>query len=198
MAREFPQPGQEAQRKHAQDRSPDDVTSSEQQPDTSRPPYKLADISPEKAALFRRWYGHTSWEGRSDAEFEKMREELRAATILDFEQYENDKDYRHLITENPRVEGFLDGHEVLILMAIHDRLRDIGITESQFEKMKEAFSERAVETFEDNRITGQAIAETFKHMSPEEHEQMEKDTEERNRRVIAENNRERPRDEEKK
>lgn len=70
--------------------------------------------------------------------------------------------------ENPLMEQLQIKEEKLILMGIHDRMKEIGLTEEQFDKLAESFSPEAQEGFRKNQDVGRALRENFKTFSDEE------------------------------
>src|SRR5690242_10148394 len=82
----------------------------------------------EEREITSNWYGDTSFEDRTSAEFEALREELKKATVLDFTKFQQDGDYARLILENHLVDEFLTEETLRTLQRIHDGRRDIGLS----------------------------------------------------------------------
>lgn len=131
------------------------------------------EFTPEQEdEITRKWYGHTSFEGRTKAEFDALREEVRKATTVDFNRRRSDRDYRRLLHENPLVNDFLTHRTLSDLADIYEAKDAIGLSEEQFEKLLATFGPEIQEEFHKEHTRdeawGEAIREAYKEFTPEE------------------------------
>lgn len=126
----------------------------------------------EETEITAKWYGDTSFEGRTKAEFDALRQEVKKATILDFEKLRNDRDYSRLIYENPFVDDFLTQNTMTDLSVIHDDRDTIGLSESQFEKLVAALGPEVQAKWRGeiakHRTMKEALQGMLKQFTPEE------------------------------
>jgi hypothetical protein len=125
----------------------------------------------EERQITSAWYGDTSFEGRSSAEFKALRKELRKATILDFTKFQNDEDYARLIYENHLVDEFLTEETLRSLQLIYDERQSIGLSEEQFQKVLRIFDSGVQKKFREEIAEGGLIKGFYKQFSPEEMEE---------------------------
>src|SRR5258708_31857615 len=99
------------------------MTRSPEQPQTNDGKPKFS--PKEEAEIVRKWYFDTSHAGRTGAEFNALREEVRKATILDFIKLRDDLDYKSLSDENPYVQEFMNDITVFDLERIYEHKKGI-------------------------------------------------------------------------
>jgi hypothetical protein len=134
------------------------------------------DFTPEEEReITDKWYGDTSFEGRTSVEFQALREELKKATVLDFTKFNNDGDYARLIFENHLVDEFLTEETIQTLQLIYDERRVIGLSELQFQKLLRIFDSEVQKKFREEITEAQLLKGVFKQFSPDEMEENRRD-----------------------
>jgi hypothetical protein len=119
-------------------------------------------ITPEEAEITRKWYFETSHEGRTGAEFNALREEVRQATVLDFEKLRDDLDYKNLTKENPYVQEFVSDMTVFDLERIYEHRQDVGLSGEQFETLLAIFDKDVQYAFRKAIADGEVVSDLYK------------------------------------
>jgi len=146
------------------------MTPSPEQPPTSSGNRRF---TPEREAeITRKWYFDTSHEGRTGAEFAALREEVRKATVLDFEKLRDDLDYKNLTNENPYMQEFTNDITVFDLERIYEHRNGIGLSDEQFEKLLGIFDKEVRDAFRKSIADGEVVSDIHrkanKYFSPAE------------------------------
>jgi hypothetical protein len=130
------------------------------------------EVKPTEAEITRKWYFDTSHEGRTGAEFNVLREEVRKASVLDFGKLHKDLDYKNLVNENPYVQEFVNDVAVFDLERIYEHRKDIGLSDQQFEKVLAIFGQHTQDAFRKSIADSEAVSRLYKladkHFSPVE------------------------------
>jgi len=129
---------------------------------------KLKFTPEQRNEIARKWYNDTSFEGRTGAEFEALREEVQKATVLDFARYRDDRDYERLVDENPHVREFMDETTKYDLVKIYDCRKEIGLSDEQYDKLLSVFDEHMQKSVRAFIADGRAAKALYKLFSPAE------------------------------
>lgn len=122
----------------------------------------------EENEITGKWYADASFEGRTKAEFDAFRSEVRKATTLDFIKRRDDRDYSRLIYENPHVEGFLAEMTVTDLVMIYENKEVIGLSKEQFQRLLATFGEDVQEKFREGIAMGRLMKDLYGQFTSEE------------------------------
>jgi hypothetical protein len=145
-------------------------------PENPAPNETPSGFSPqEELEITKKWYADTSFEGRTKADFEALRSEVRHSTTLDFARRLRDRDYRRLIFENPYVNDFLTESTVTDLLLLYDKKADFGLSEEQFRKLVGALGPEILQKWdeetESEKALTKAMQEALGQFSPDERKQ---------------------------
>ena len=79
------------------------------------------------------------WQELSKEERQQLRQELKAAPVLDFQRYLSDIDYQLHIFENPAMHQIQDDIIANALMCIQDNMPDLNLSSEQMGKIVAIF-----------------------------------------------------------
>jgi hypothetical protein len=126
----------------------------------------------EEAEITREWYFDTSFEGRTKAEFDALRQEVQKSTSLDLSRLRSDQDYSRLIYENPLVSDFLAKSTIADLWIIYEDRNVLGLSEEQFRKLVEVLGSDIQRKWNRELATHKVLKETIRaaneQFTPEE------------------------------
>jgi hypothetical protein len=122
----------------------------------------------EEREITRKWYNDTSFEGRTKAEFDALREEVRRATSLDFNKLRADRDYSRLIYENPLFAQLLTDTALIDVEMIYEERDKIGLSEEQFQRLLVIFGPEVQNAFRKQIAEREIVAHLYGQFSADE------------------------------